>query len=459
MNDLKNDIERYLKGELTPSEMHALEKKALSDPFLADALEGASEINADTFESDVHDLQMLIDKRTDQSKKIIPLWNWSLRIAAGLALIAVSTFVILNIIKDNRPEQLAENKVESKPSPASSEQKDQSPLLDSIEQPKQSLALAESKPKVSIPAPVRIPPAEKPSAVAEPATVASQQSSADVDVATAEGEGERDRATRSAEEEVQVATAEQADDVVSSRAKKLEAKEEEAKDSKKKAAGAQDGFFKISDINAEKLVANNVRIVRGHVSSMEDGSALPGVNVFIKGTNIGTVTDAEGNYEISLNDQQDELVFSFIGLLSTELDASLLSQLDAQMSEDVSQLSEVVVVGYSENDEGKEEEVINTEFAAPLGGRKAYKQYLEKNLRYPEVALNNKIEGRVTIQFTVETTGSLNDFKVLRSLGYGCDEEVIRLIKQGPGWSATKRGDEVRQSKVKVRMRFALPKK
>ena len=129
------------------------------------------------------------------------------------------------------------------------------------------------------------------------------------------------------------------------------------------------------------------------------------------------------------------------------------------MSEDVSQLSEVIVVDYSENDADKEEEVINTEFAAPLGGRKEYKQYLEKNLRYPELALNNKIEGRVTIQFTVETTGSLTDFKVLRSVGYGCDDEVIRLIQQGPSWSATKRGDEVRQSKVKVRMRFSLPKK
>src|SRR6187549_2616812 len=117
MNDLKNDIERYHKGELTPSEMHALEKKALSDPFLADALEGASEINADAFESDVQNLQLLIDKRTDQSKKVIPLWSWSLRIAAGLTLIAVSTFVILNVVEDSKPEQLAENKIKSEPQP------------------------------------------------------------------------------------------------------------------------------------------------------------------------------------------------------------------------------------------------------------------------------------------------------------------------------------------------------
>ncbi|MEO7990846.1 MAG: TonB family protein [Chryseolinea sp.] len=454
MNDLKNDIERYFKGELTPSEMHALEKKALSDPFLADALEGASEVNADAFESDVHDLQMLIDKRTDQSKKAIPLWNWPLRIAAGLALITVSTFVILNIVKDNTSEQLAENKVELKSPPVSSEQKDQTPLLDSIEQPKQSWAISEAKPKLSEPAKIIATPLEKPSAVAEPTIVASQQASGDADAPSVK----KDEIAKRTEEEVQIA-AEQKDALAYSPSKKIEAKEDVAKDSDRKAVGAQDGYVNFSDTRDRKALANNVRVVKGHVSSIEDGSALPGVNVFIKGTNTGTVTDAEGNYEISLNDHQDELVFSFIGLLSTELDASLLSQLDAQMSEDVSQLSEVVVVGYSEDDEDKEEEVINTEFAAPLGGRKAYKQYLEKNLRYPEVALNNNIEGRVTIQFTVDTAGSLNDFKVLRSLGYGCDEEVIRLIKQGPGWSATKRGDEVKQSKVKVRMRFALPKK
>ncbi len=455
MNDLKSDIERYLKGELTPSEMHALEKKALSDPFLADALEGASEVNTDAFESDVHDLQMLIDKRTDQSKKVIPLWGWRLRIAAGLTLIVVSTFVILNIVKDNTPEQLADNKIKSPPTP--SEQKEQAPLLDSIEEPKQSQSLSESKPKISQPTSVKTTPIEKPSAVAEPTIAASQQASGDVDVPVIEGE--KDKIILRAEEEVQIAAAEQAVVVAPSRAKKIEAKEDVAKDSERKAASAQDGYINITDATAKKSMINNVRVVKGHVSSIEDGSALPGVNVFIKGTNTGTVTDAEGNYEISLTDKQDELVFSFIGLQSTELDATILNQLDVQMNEDYSQLSEVVVVGYGADNKDEEEEIINTEFATPLGGRKAYKQYLEKSLRYPQVALENNIEGKVTIQFTVETTGTLTDFKVLRGLGYGCDEEVIRLIKQGPAWSPTKRGEELKLGKVKVRMRFALPKK
>jgi TonB family protein len=120
-----------------------------------------------------------------------------------------------------------------------------------------------------------------------------------------------------------------------------------------------------------------------------------------------------------------------------------------------------VVTGYATNndDEAKDDEIKNLELASPLGGRKAYKQYLEKSLRYPEVALENKVEGKVTIEFTVETTGLLSDFKVVRGLGYGCDEEVIRLVKQGAPWTPSKYGDELLESNVKIRLRFALPKK
>jgi hypothetical protein len=53
MSELKDDIEKYLKGELSPKEMHELEKKALSDPFLADALEGGLSIDHHEFAKDV----------------------------------------------------------------------------------------------------------------------------------------------------------------------------------------------------------------------------------------------------------------------------------------------------------------------------------------------------------------------------------------------------------------------
>ena len=66
MNDWKDDIEKYRKGELTPSEMNSLEKKALSDPFLADALEGAETISAKDFSEDLDELNESIRYQTEQ---------------------------------------------------------------------------------------------------------------------------------------------------------------------------------------------------------------------------------------------------------------------------------------------------------------------------------------------------------------------------------------------------------
>ncbi|MFN6087210.1 MAG: hypothetical protein ACK47E_00495, partial [Cyclobacteriaceae bacterium] len=66
MNDWKDDIEKYRKGELTPSEMHSLERKALSDPFLADALEGADTISAKDFSEDLNELKKSIQYQIEQ---------------------------------------------------------------------------------------------------------------------------------------------------------------------------------------------------------------------------------------------------------------------------------------------------------------------------------------------------------------------------------------------------------
>ena len=86
--------------------------------------------------------------------------------------------------------------------------------------------------------------------------------------------------------------------------------------------------------------------VQGRVTSAEDGSALPGVNVVVKGTTVGTVTDAGGNYSLSLPANANALVFSFIGPQTEEVPLSGRSQLDAQLAQDVRQLQEVVVTGY-----------------------------------------------------------------------------------------------------------------
>jgi flagellar biosynthesis chaperone FliJ len=92
-------------------------------------------------------------------------------------------------------------------------------------------------------------------------------------------------------------------------------------------------------------MATSIRNVRGTVISDEDGKPLPGVNVVVKGTTIGTVTDVNGNYSLTLPNNASTLTFSFIGLVSQEVAISK-PDISVRMQNDVTQLSEVVVTGY-----------------------------------------------------------------------------------------------------------------
>ena len=95
------------------------------------------------------------------------------------------------------------------------------------------------------------------------------------------------------------------------------------------------------------------RVITGKVSSSEDGSALPGVNVVVKGTTNGTVTDADGKYSISVPADGGSLVFSFIGLRTSEVPVGERTVVDVQLSLDVTQLSDVVVTAQGVEKEQK----------------------------------------------------------------------------------------------------------
>jgi TonB-linked SusC/RagA family outer membrane protein len=85
--------------------------------------------------------------------------------------------------------------------------------------------------------------------------------------------------------------------------------------------------------------------VTGKVSA-DDGEPLPGVNVIVKGTSIGTVTDMNGNYSIQVPNEDDILVFSFIGYMSEEIPVNGRSTIEVTLVQDAQSLDEVVVIGY-----------------------------------------------------------------------------------------------------------------
>jgi TonB-linked SusC/RagA family outer membrane protein len=90
-------------------------------------------------------------------------------------------------------------------------------------------------------------------------------------------------------------------------------------------------------------VCGQERTVTGTVTSEEDGSPLPGVNVVVKGTSSGTVTDVAGKYSLAVPQEGGVLIFSFIGLVTQEVDIGERTVIDVRMAEDIRQLGEVVV--------------------------------------------------------------------------------------------------------------------
>lgn len=102
------------------------------------------------------------------------------------------------------------------------------------------------------------------------------------------------------------------------------------------------------------------------------------------------------------------------------------------------------------NDEGQIFEVVEQNPSFP-GGDKALMDYLYKNIKYPSVAQDNGIQGRVLVQFVVNKDGSIVDPKVLRSVDPSLDKEAMRVVQAMPKWTPGK------QRGKPVRVRFTLP--
>ena len=88
------------------------------------------------------------------------------------------------------------------------------------------------------------------------------------------------------------------------------------------------------------------RPITGRVTDESNNEGLPGVNIVVKGTTVGTVTDIDGNYRLSVPDDAETLVFSSVGYTTQEVAIGNQSTVDLAMAPDVQSLSEVVVVGY-----------------------------------------------------------------------------------------------------------------
>jgi TonB family protein len=449
MIEWEDDIRRYYAGEMTPKEQHALEKKALSNPFLAEAMEGLESISTAESVEDLNELSAKIKKRTQEQgnlqvaasaakyvaeealnwpsapepdKKTRSQWIWPLRIAASVAVIVLVYFAITPFFESEKQLALQSNQAGEK-LPGKEMSPDRTfKKPDELITNKETTNNEKSTRKSEQGEPIKpIEDIISPSGAAAPVLADTY------------------------DQEKQKITEDEAFDMMA------ENQISEALPESKKEA---------SQVARSKGVvqsfSTNQKVINGKVISAEDGTPLPGVNIVVKGTFVGTVSNMEGNYQLIIDSLDPILVCSFVGMQTQEVKAKGQSELIVKLQSDVSQLSEVVVTGYSPvKDDAYPEPVVK--LAEPLGGRRAYDKYLKNSLHYPQQALENQIKGRVTVQFTVLKDGSLDEFSVLKGLGYGCDEEVIRLVKDGPKWSPTTEDDVPVESEVRVRVKFTPP--
>ncbi|HEU5147786.1 MAG TPA: SusC/RagA family TonB-linked outer membrane protein, partial [Chryseosolibacter sp.] len=147
--------------------------------------------------------------------------------------------------------------------------------------------------------------------------------------------------------------------------------------------------------------------VTGTVTSGEESGGLPGVNVVVKGTSIGTTTDVDGKYTIQIPDANATLVFSFIGYATQEIPVAAQSVIDVVLATDVHQLNEVVVVGY-----GTQEKVTLTGAVANIKGDEL-RQTKNEN---PQNMITGRIAGVRVWQKSAEP-GTFNNNFDIRGLG------------------------------------------
>ena len=90
------------------------------------------------------------------------------------------------------------------------------------------------------------------------------------------------------------------------------------------------------------------------------------------------------------------------------------------------------------------------------GGQSKMYEFMGENMKYPEAASRANVSGRVFLSFVVSETGEIGDIQVLKGLGFGCDEEAIRVLKAFPRWIPAKQDGKPVSVKYNLPINFQL---
>lgn len=443
-------IQRYLDGTLSEAEQYQVERLLEASPFEAEAMEGFQE-HSDSLMQDLEQLNRKLEQRIGRERQFgITYW---VRIAASVLLlctIGYSLYTFLGSDPTLKKETIAESAQPSaeqdeptassdttiKPEETSKQEDSSENYLaehtqereDNVSQLQNEVPVTEAEESVDLD--LEIEPARSLEPVTpEPIAEVIPEVDTNIETTTNELKGrlsgtEIDRSRLTSQPL---------------------ALEEEAK--LKKALSQRKTAPAAAMADEELAIAGASDAITGRVISSKDGAPLAGVNVLIKGTDLGTLTDTNGNFRLESNIVPgSELVVSFIGMEPEELEVESGNEMIIALDDDTQSLSEVVVVGYGVN----EPETPEYQSAFPEGGMREYRDYLEENITVP--LPEDRV--KVVVRFTITELGEVTDFDIRRSGGEPYDSEAIRLIKEGPDWTPAQSHGEPISTRGRVAVKF-----
>ena len=394
----------YIRGLRKGKEAHRLEKESMQDPFLADAMDGYNQVEGN-HEQRIEKLRMQVSAHSAKKKNTYAI-TWS--IAACLIIgFGISSYFLF--LKKSMTDEvfIAEESVSTKlAEPAAPP----TPAIPAT--PQKEIALATTKVKTdSTPiSEITARQADKKDMIAKIQTTSQPQGAPVAAVPMMEEVSEETAALQEV-----VAT--------------IDTFESES-DKKMKMA-------KVATI----LPQNNM--IKGRVTD-EKGEPLIGASVTYKGTNIGTITNMNGEFSLVKKDDKKRLTAEYIGYDPVEIRVDTSRTMLIAMNENKQTLNEVVVVGYGAKKNKKsttlgsvvkvEEQAEKEITPQPVIGKRSYQKYLKENLVRPADEKCAQVKGKVVLTFLVNKEGRPFYIKVKESLCESADKEAIRLIQEGPDW-------------------------
>ncbi len=461
-------IDKYQKGLLSEDEQYQVERLMLNSDFDSEAMEGFAHYDGDMI-NDLTSLNQQLEQRIVKEKNDSSFFLF--KIAASILLLCLCSYLVWDIINNPTEPQIAQNKeieAAEKPIEAESLAEAEVEVDEDVEIDKKTEKNALIRPSVKTEKSIDLKTDEfmaladteeeveslSPKQANEP-ILEELPSESNFDELISEAEVNDSDISKAISNKVAGVNITSDTAITFDQLANISKKESDGESKSRKKSIARSTTPSMSGVTALDVAKERFNsMVNGKVTSLEDGKPLPGVNVVLKGSTVGTVTDIEGNFQLNNIDSivDNTLVISFIGLATEEIEIGDRSKVDIQMGNDVAQLSEVVVVGYGSSSTSEVDKSINTwTNSRPSIPMSEFKKYLKDNTRYDE---SNEVKGKVTVRFDILNNGQLINFEIKRSLNDYYDQEAIRLIKDGPEWLPAEQNGNFVMSSAIVTVRF-----